>query len=53
MGADGEGDAGAIGFAFARPVVLVMGHEREGMSDRVRAQCDAIVAIPGTGTKSG
>jgi len=49
VGADGQGDARAIGFAFARPVVLVMGHEREGMSDRVRAQCDAIVAIAGTG----
>ncbi len=49
VGADGRGDAVAIGFAFARPAVLVVGHEREGMSDRVRAQCDAIVAIPGTG----
>jgi tRNA G18 (ribose-2'-O)-methylase SpoU len=29
--------------------VLIVGHEREGMSERVRAQCDAIVAIPGTG----
>ena len=31
------------------PAVLVMGHEREGISDRVRAQCDAVVAIPGSG----
>jgi TrmH RNA methyltransferase len=49
VGADGQGDASAIGFAFARPVILVMGHEREGMSERVRAQCDAIVAIRGSG----
>jgi TrmH RNA methyltransferase len=49
VGADGAAPASAIGFAFARPSVLVLGHEREGMSDRVRAQCDAIVAIPGTG----
>jgi TrmH RNA methyltransferase len=49
VGADGAAPASAIGFAFARPAVLVLGHEREGMSERVRAQCDAIVAIPGTG----
>jgi TrmH RNA methyltransferase len=49
VGADGQGDASALGFAFTRPVVLVMGHEREGMSERVRAQCDAIVAIRGSG----
>ena len=48
-GADGEGEASALGFAFARPSVLVLGNEREGMSPRVRAQCDAILAIRGTG----
>lgn len=47
IGADGSARESAIGFAFARPTVLVMGHEREGMGERVRAQCDAIVAIPG------
>jgi TrmH RNA methyltransferase len=49
VGADGASRVNAIGFAFARPTVLVMGNEREGMSERVRAQCDAIVAIPGSG----
>lgn len=49
VGADGAAKHSALGFAFPRPVVLVMGHEREGMSERVRAQCDATVAIPGTG----
>ncbi|MBI2394810.1 MAG: RNA methyltransferase [Deltaproteobacteria bacterium] len=34
---------------FARPAVLVVGHEREGMSDRVAAQCDARVTIRGRG----
>lgn len=48
-GADGEGRHEALGFAFVQPAILVMGNEREGMSPRVRAQCDAIVAIRGTG----
>lgn len=49
VGADGAADRSAIGFAFRRPTVLVMGNEREGLGDRVRSQCDAIVAIPGSG----
>ena len=27
-----------------------MGNEREGLGDRIRAQCDAVVAIRGAGT---
>jgi TrmH RNA methyltransferase len=49
VGADGQSDRSAIGFPFAGPTVLVLGNEREGLGDRVRAQCDAIVAIPGSG----
>jgi TrmH RNA methyltransferase len=49
VGADGQSKTGAIGFAFGRPSILVLGHEREGLSDRVRAQCDAVVAIRGSG----
>jgi tRNA G18 (ribose-2'-O)-methylase SpoU len=49
FGADGHADASAIGFPFARPAVLVLGHEREGLGERVRAQCEALVAIPGSG----
>ncbi len=49
VGADGAARESVIGHAFARPTVLVLGHEREGMSERVRAQCDAVVAIPGSG----
>jgi TrmH RNA methyltransferase len=49
VGADGASKTSAIGFAFVRPSVLVLGNEREGIGERIRAQCDAIVAIPGTG----
>lgn len=50
VGAEDDGSASAIGFSFKRPCVLVLGHEREGLSDRVRAQCDVMVAIPGDGS---
>lgn len=49
VGADGRSVANAFGFEFGRPVVLAMGNEREGLGPRVRAQCDALVAIPGHG----
>ena len=49
VGADGQATTNAIGFAFARPAVIVLGHEREGLGDRVRRQCDALVAIRGGG----
>lgn len=49
VAAESDGTHDAIGFAFAERSVLVLGHEREGISDRVRAQCDAIVAIRGSG----
>ena len=49
VGADGHASTRALGFAFERPAVLVLGNEREGLGDRVRAQCDAIVSIAGTG----
>jgi TrmH RNA methyltransferase len=49
VGADGHAKTAAAGFAFGRPVVLVLGNEREGLGDRVRAQCDAIVAVRGGG----
>ncbi len=32
-----------------QPTVLVVGNEREGLADRVRAQCDDLVAIRGSG----
>ncbi len=32
-----------------RPLVLVLGNEREGLSDRVRAACDACIHVGGSG----
>lgn len=49
VGADGRAKIDAREHAFARPVLLVLGHEREGLGARVRDQCDAIVAIGGSG----
>jgi len=49
VGTDVTATTSALGYRFERPTVLVMGHEREGMSDRVRAQCDALVKIQGSG----
>jgi TrmH RNA methyltransferase len=48
-GADHQANRDAWGFAFDRPAILVLGHEREGLGQRVRAQCDALVAIGGSG----
>jgi len=49
VGADGHARTPALGFDFGRPAVLVLGNEREGLGERVRAQCDAVVAIAGGG----
>ena len=49
VGTDGEATTDARGFAFGKPAVLVVGNEREGLGDRVRAQCDAVVAVRGSG----
>jgi TrmH RNA methyltransferase len=49
VGADGRAGTSAIGFEFKRPAILVLGNEREGLGDRVRAECDAIVAVGGAG----
>lgn len=48
-GADGHATADALRLDYERPSLLVMGNEREGLGPRVRAQCDAVVAIRGTG----
>lgn len=47
VGAESEATANAIGFTYNRPIVVVLGHEREGLSERAKAQCDTLVAIPG------
>lgn len=48
-GADGHATADALAVAYERPAILVMGNEREGLGPRVRAHCDEIVAIRGSG----
>ena len=49
VGADVRGAPRAIDLGATRPIVLVLGHEREGVAERVRAQCDALVRIEGSG----
>lgn len=49
VGADAHTEHSAFGHRFLRPTVLVMGHEREGMTERVRSACDDLVRIPGSG----
>jgi TrmH RNA methyltransferase len=49
IGADGHATTNARGFDFGRPAILVVGNEREGLGDRIRAQCDGVVAVRGSG----
>jgi tRNA G18 (ribose-2'-O)-methylase SpoU len=49
VGADQRAPVDARDYSFPRPAVLVVGNEREGLAERVRAQCDAVVAIRGSG----
>jgi TrmH RNA methyltransferase len=49
IGTDGQAKLDAVRTTFRRPAVLVMGNEREGMGARVRAACDKLVAIRGSG----
>jgi TrmH RNA methyltransferase len=49
VGADSHATTSGIGFPFKRPAVLVMGHEREGLVDRIKAACDTRVFVPGGG----
>jgi TrmH RNA methyltransferase len=50
VGADGHAETDAATFRFPRPLVLVVGHEREGLGARVREQCDVLVRIRGEDT---
>ncbi|MDP3278468.1 MAG: RNA methyltransferase [Deltaproteobacteria bacterium] len=50
VGAESDATDDALRYPYPRPSVLVLGHEREGISDRVRAQCDHMVCIRGAGT---
>ncbi len=49
VGADGASPTNVAGYAFERPTVLVLGNEVEGLGDRIRSHCDAVVSIRGTG----
>jgi TrmH RNA methyltransferase len=49
VGADAHATTSYRAHPFGRPAVLVVGNEREGLADRVRAQCDALVAVAGAG----
>jgi RNA methyltransferase, TrmH family len=49
VGADAGSRVSVFGFSWPRPLILVVGNEREGLGARVRARCDAVVSIPGAG----
>jgi TrmH RNA methyltransferase len=49
VGTDGQAKTSALAHAFARPTIVVLGNEREGLGPRVRRECDELVAIPGSG----
>jgi TrmH RNA methyltransferase len=44
---DGHDDLLAVARSLPRPLVLVVGHEREGLSTRVRAECQRTARIVG------
>jgi tRNA G18 (ribose-2'-O)-methylase SpoU len=50
VGTDGRASKGALGHAYPSPCVVVLGNEREGLGERIRAECDAVVGIRGSGT---
>ncbi len=48
-GADARASSSVNTFKFKKPMLVVVGHEREGLSDRVRGQCDVFISIEGSG----
>jgi TrmH RNA methyltransferase len=49
VGTDGRAPSSVFDFEFRRPTIVVLGHEREGLSERIRGHCEAAIRIPGTG----
>jgi TrmH RNA methyltransferase len=49
VGAESDVEASLFGADLGGPCAIVVGHEVEGIAPRVRARCDAMVTIPGTG----
>ncbi|MEY4551243.1 MAG: hypothetical protein RL685_7438 [Pseudomonadota bacterium] len=49
IGADAHGTSSAEQLTIPGATLLVLGHEVEGLSPRIRAQCDSLVRIEGSG----
>jgi RNA methyltransferase, TrmH family len=49
IGADAHASSSLDAVEVTSTLVLVLGHEREGLGARVKAQCDRLVAIQGSG----
>ncbi|MEY2934218.1 MAG: hypothetical protein RL033_4967 [Pseudomonadota bacterium] len=49
IGADAHGTSSPEPLTIPGATLLVLGHEVEGLSPRIRAQCDALVRIEGSG----
>lgn len=45
VGGESGGGQDVQRYPFRRPTLVVLGHEREGLSERVRAECDALVCV--------
>lgn len=50
IGTDGHSRESLAEVELGKATLLVLGHEREGLSPRIRAQCDSVVGIQGAGT---
>jgi TrmH RNA methyltransferase len=50
IGADAHAAGGLDAVKASLSSVLVLGHEREGLGPRIKAQCSSLVAIQGSGT---
>ncbi len=48
VGADLDARQSLYDAKLAFPCVLVLGNEREGLSDKVKKRCDTLIKIPGT-----
>jgi TrmH RNA methyltransferase len=49
VGADSHGSVDGESLKYQRASVIVLGNEREGLSPRVKAQCNTLVGIQGSG----
>ena len=49
LGADSQAKTDIGDLSLQRPLILVFGNEREGLHERIRAECDHLVGIRGAG----